>query len=434
MAESTIRCVRCQAELAAGATHCACGALGEVLPPPPALRGDALKQAFRERRMAVRGPDRSGVFRYRDLVCPELPLEQMVTRGEGNTGLYPSARLAAWVGLRGGTLAVKHEGENPTGSFKDRGMCLGVSHALASGAKLLACASTGNTSSSLASYAALAGVPCVVFVPAGKISSGKLAQTLAYGARVLEVEGSFDTAMQAVEEASAAFGLGLLNSVNPWRIEGQKAIGIELLDDLDWEVPDWIVLPAGNLGNISALGKALRECQAAGLIDRLPRVACVQAEGASPLVRHFAARAQGNSPAFLKEDNPETYATAIRIGDPRSWEKAVRELDHLQGRVIAASDQQILDAKAQVDAAGIGCEPASAASVAGVKQLVEGGVIAADARVVTITTGHVLKDPLTTAGYHDASLAGIEPAYPATRVTVEATLDGIRAGLGDLLG
>jgi threonine synthase len=431
--EAKLTCVRCGAETRDGsATSCACGALLEVIPTPPALSGAALKELFSERRRARSGPDRSGVWRYRELVAPDVPEGAIVTRGEGNTGLYPSRRLAEWVGLRG-DYWVKHEGENPTASFKDRGMCVGVSAALAQGKQLLACASTGNTSSSLASYAALAGVPCVVFVPAGKISTGKMAQTLAYGARVLELEGSFDVAMQMVEEASKAFGLGLVNSVNPWRIEGQKAIGLELLDDLGWDAPDWIVLPSGNLGNISALGKALREAHAAGLIDRLPRIAGVQAAGASPFARYYAAQKGDAAAPFVAEPEPETLATAIRIGNPRSWEKGIREVRTLGGAVLSRTDEEILQAKEQVDAAGIGCEPASAASVAGVRQLVAEGVIDPDARVVSILTGHLLKDPDTTAKYLDGALEGIAPPAASGRQVVPAELGAIRAALADLL-
>ncbi len=428
---SRLTCVRCAAEVAPPANACPCGGLLEVWHEFP-LRGEALRDRLESRRGARRGPDRSGVWRYRELVAPDLPLEAMVARGEGNTGLYEVPGVARWAGLSG-PLLLKHEGENPTGSFKDRGMCVGVSQALHTGARVLACASTGNTSASLASYASLAGVPSVVFIPAGKIASGKLAQTVAYGARVLEVRGSFDLAMQTVEEAAEAFGLGLLNSVNPWRIEGQKAIGLEILDDLGWQVPDWIVLPSGNLGNISALGKALREAHEVGLIDRLPRIAGVQAAGAAPFVRYFAARRGGGGVAFEAEPAPETVATAIRIGNPRSWEKASREVDTLGGEVLAVDDAAILAAKEEIDAAGVGCEPASAASVAGLRVLVERGVVPPEARVVAILTGHLLKDPETTTRYHDGSLEGIAAPARQGRQVVDASLDAIRAALADLL-
>lgn len=434
---STLFCPRCasaDADAAPSAAYCTrCTGLLELRPDLKGLDGTSLKATFRQRRTARRGPDRSGVWRYRELIAPGLDTEAMVARGEGNTGLYEPPGLSDYVGLKSDYYVLKHEGENPTGSFKDRGMCVGISMALEHGKKIVACASTGNTSSSLASYSALAGVPGVVFVPAGKISSGKLAQTIAYGARVLEVEGSFDLAMQLVEQAAERFGLGLLNSVNPWRIEGQKAIGLELLDDLGWEPPDWIVLPAGNLGNVSALGKALLEAHEVGLISRLPRVACVQAAGAAPFARYTRARLAGESPSFEAEPDPETLATAIRIGNPRSWEKASRVLDALNGLAIEVSDEAILHAKAAVDAGGVGCEPASAASVAGLKALIAEGVIPASATVASILTGHLLKDPETSVGYHEGTLAGITPTGRPARQTVSSDLDAIGAALADLL-
>lgn len=434
MTEPRLRCVACAREAdGLWATACACGELLEVVQPPAKLSGAELAARFAARRAAKRGPDRSGVWRYRELIAPHLAPEEMLARGEGNTGLYASRPLAEWVGLSG-DLWIKHEGENPTASFKDRGLCVAVSIARRADCRVLACASTGNTSSSLASYAALAGLPCVVFVPAGKISTGKLAQTLAYGARVLEVEGSFDEAMRLVEEAAEAFGLGLLNSVNPWRIEGQKSIALELLDELDWEAPDWIVLPSGNLGNISALGKALREAHAAGLIDRLPRIAGVQAAGAAPFARLVAARRENAAAELLPELAPETLATAIRIGKPRSWRKALREVEALDGEVLALPDEELLDAKAAIDAAGIGCEPASAAAVAGVRRLVAEGKIERGARVASILTGHLLKDPDLTARLHDGSLPGVPAPRPRARRRVASSLDALREALADLLG
>lgn len=424
-----LACVRCGAALERDATACPCGGLAEVLPGAPALRGAALKERWQARRGSRVPRDASGVFRYRELVCPDLPEDALRARGEGNTGLYEPARVRRWTGLAdGGRLLLKHEGENPTGSFKDRGMCVGVSEALRRGARVLCCASTGNTSASLASYSALAGVPCVVFVPHGKVSTGKLAQTIAYGARVLAVRGSFDDAMQLVESAARSLGLGLLNSVNPWRIEGQKAIGLELLDDLAWEPPDWIVLPAGNLGNISALGKALREAREAGLIDRLPRLAAVQAAGAAPFARLWA-RGAGE---LVPERAPETVATAIRIGDPRSWEKARRELRAAEGLALAVTDAELLEAKAEVDAAGVGCEPASAASVAGVRRLVADGTIPRGARVACILTGHLLKDPETTTAFHEGRFAETVSRPGNAPVVVDGTVQAVEAALADL--
>ena len=419
LVEQTLVCVRCEDELSSTALRCdTCGdALAEVR---IAFRNessdyktrDVLKLFFRARRGEARA---SGVWRFRELVHASARLDEIVTRLEGNTRLYESKKVAEFAGFK--RILLKHEGENPTGSFKDRGMTVGVTEALRQGARALACASTGNTSASLASYAAVAGVPAIVFIPEGKISSGKLAQTIAYGARVLQVRGNFDDAMNLVEEASAKLNLGLLNSINPWRVEGQKAIAFELLEELDWKVPDWIVLPAGNLGNISALGKACREAKACGLIDHLPRFAAVQAAGAAPFARFYEARKKDRDTRFVDEPKPETVATAIRIGAPRSWEKAIKVLDETNGVALSATDEQILEAKRAIDRAGIGCEPASAASVAGAKLLRASGVIAPDATVVAILTGHVLKDPEN----------AVRGAPPPT--VVDPTIDAIKRAL-----
>lgn len=370
--------------------RCACGGLYEVVPrdaklPPPA--------ALAARRASPDPLDRSGVWRFRE-VLPDLPRPAIVTRGEGGTGLYRSEVLGRWCGLAG-VLDLKHEGENPTGSFKDRGMTVAVSVARALGRRAVACASTGNTSASMASYAALGGLKAFVFLPAGKAAGGKLAQTLAYGARTLEIEGSFDDAMARVEEVCRDRAVYLVNSINPFRIEGQKTIVLELLEDLGWDPPDWIVLPGGNLGNTAAFGRALEEALALGLIPRLPRLAVVQAQGASPFHRMFASGARELVPLA-----PETLATAIRIGNPVSWRKARRAVEATGGLVEAVSDAEILAAKAAVDAAGIGAEPASCAAVAGLRKLVAAGKVAPGARVAAVLTGHLLKDPETTTAYH----------------------------------
>jgi threonine synthase len=259
----------------------------------------------------------------------------------------------------------------------------------------VACASTGNTSASLAAYAALAGLPALVFVPAGKVALGKIAQTIAYGARTLLVRGNFDDCLTLAREASEALGIHLLNSVNPFRLEGQKTIVLEMLEQLDWDAPDWIALPAGNLGNTAAFGKALREARVAGLISRVPRILAVQASGAAPFAQSF----RTGFAERLRVD-PDTIATAIRIGAPASWDRAVRTINETNGVVTSVSDAEILEAKAVIDAAGVGCEPASAASVAGVRQLKARGLIERDSRVVAVLTGHVLKDPGAVVTYH----------------------------------
>jgi threonine synthase len=237
-------------------TECAaCGGLLELSHPP---RRDAaeLRARFAARRALVDGVERSGVWRYRELVLPSAADADIVSHPEGNTPLLARERIAAWAGVS--NLLNKHEGHNPTGSFKDRGMTVAMTQARRTGARAVACASTGNTSASLAAYAAQAGIPALVFVPAGKVAAGKLAQTLAYGAKTLLVAGTFDTCLALAREASPALGIHLLNSVNPFRVEGQKTIVFELLEQLAWNAPDWIALPAGNLGNTSAFGNALR--------------------------------------------------------------------------------------------------------------------------------------------------------------------------------
>jgi threonine synthase len=372
-------------------TDCSCGGLLAVVQGPRET-GRALRSRFDSRRRdgdeAVGG---SGVWRFRELLLGGRGVT--LTHPEGNTRLYRREAVARYAGVD--DLAMKHEGENPTGSFKDRGMTVAATQAVRAGAKAVACASTGNTSASMAAYAAQAGLPALVFVPSGKVAAGKLAQALAYGARTLLVDGDFDACLRLVREASEALGIALLNSINPWRVEGQKTIVLEMLQQRGWEPPDWIVVPAGNLGNTSAFGKALREAKALGLIRRVPRIAAVQAAGANPFYRSFR---RGFRQRFTVE--ADTVATAIRIGDPASHDRAVRTIEETNGVVTQVSDREILEGKAVVDAAGIGCEPASAASVAGTRRLVREGTIAPGDSVVAILTGNVLKDPGIVMEYH----------------------------------
>ncbi len=369
----------------------ACGGLLEVRHRPPRLSGAALIERFGERRGQRPGALASGVWRFRELVLPSA--DDVVSHPEGNTPLLHREALDRWTGM--GHLLLKHEGHNPTGSFKDRGMTVGVTQARRIGASAVSCASTGNTSASLAAYAAQAGIPALVLVPAGQVAMGKLAQTLAYGARTLLVRGDFDDCLRLVEEASRTLGVYLLNSVNPFRLEGQKTIVLEMLQQLDWEPPDWIVLPAGNLGNTAAFGKALLEAHRWGLISRIPRLAAVQAAGAAPFARSFA-----EDFAHRYKVRAETVATAIRIGDPASFDRAVHAIRETDGVVLAVSDDEILEAKAAVDACGVGCEPASAASVVGVRELVRRGFMEPEQHVVAVLTGHILKDPGMLLQYH----------------------------------
>jgi threonine synthase len=347
-------------------------------------------------RARFAGPDRSesGVWRYRELVHPAAEDRDLVSFPEGNTPLVVRRPLADWAGVE--RIAFKHEGMNPTASFKDRGMTVAVTQAKRVRATAVVCASTGNTSASMAAYAAQAGIPGVVLVPAGKITTGKLAQTVAYGARILAVRGDFDACLRLVDEAQERLGLYLANSINPFRLAGQKTIGLELLQQRGWRAPDWLVLPGGNLGNTAAIGRALVEAQALGLIDRLPRLGVIQAAGAAPFARSF--------PSF-RERTPviaETVASAIRIGNPASWDRAVAVIRATDGVVTSVTDAAIMEAKRAIDRAGVGCEPASAASLAGVRRMVEEGTIRRTDDVVAILTGHVLKDP-------DAAMASGSP-------------------------
>ncbi len=379
------------------ATRCTdCGGLLSLHHPTPDLTGPALRDRF-DARHGVRGSaaELSGVWRFRELVLPSAGAA-IISQPEGNTPLLQRESLSDWCGVAG--LFLKHEGHNPTGSFKDRGMTVAVTQAKRIGATAIACASTGNTSASLAAYAALAGLPGLTFVPEGQVALGKLTQTLAYGAQTLLVDGDFDACLRLAKEASEQLGVYLVNSINPFRIEGQKTIVLELLQQLAWQAPDWIVLPAGNLGNVAAFGKALAEALALGLIDHCPRLAAVQAQGASPFAAAFARGFDHMEPVAA-----ETIATAIRIGAPASYDRGVRAIRTTAGVVTSVSDDEILEAKITIDRAGVGCEPASAASLAGVRQLRHRGMISGSERVVAILTGHLLKDPGILQTIHQSS-------------------------------
>ena len=388
---TVLRCESCGATYGDDLPHATCPACDGLLlaeHAPPAVRGSALRSLF-DSRVVASAPaayERSGVWRFRELVL-HADDDAIISHPEGNTPLITRPVISVYAGLD--DLVIKHEGHNPTGSFKDRGMTVALTQARRVEARAVACASTGNTSASLSAYAAQAGIPAFVFVPAGQISAGKLAQTIAYGARVLPIDGDFDDCLRLAREA-ATLGIYLVNSVNPFRLEGQKTIVFELLQQLGWKSPDWIALPAGNLGNTSAFGKALREARALGLIDRVPRLLAVQAAGAAPFAQAFAE-------GFVTRHRvrAETRATAIRIGDPASWDRAVTAIRETNGRVVAVSDEEIFAAKTVIDRAGVGCEPASAASIAGVRKLVAAGEIPANSRVVAVLTGHLLKDPGT---------------------------------------
>jgi len=399
-----LRCESCGTELDEldSCTVCPkCGGLLAVEIEPPSERGTALRAMFDARvgaalTTAASDSPASGVWRFRELVLPGISDHDLVTQWEGNTPLLSRQRISEWANVP--QLMLKHEGHNPTGSFKDRGMTVAVSQAKRIGASAVSCASTGNTSASLAAYAALAGIPAIVLVPAGQVALGKLAQTLAYGARTLLVRGDFDDCLRLARESSERLGVYLANSINPFRIAGQTTIVLELLQQLGWRAPDWIVLPAGNLGNTAAFGAALRLARETGLIDSSPRLAAVQAEGAAPFARSFR-----TGFAERKTVRAETVATAIKIGDPASYDRGVRAIRETNGVVLDVSDAEILEAKAVIDASGVGCEPASAASIAGARRLARDGTIARGEKVVAVLTGHILKDSGILLDYHKDS-------------------------------
>ena len=410
------KCIRCGQTAPASDNYvCSCGGLYEVHHE----FGDISLDLFDEKLRKIGSAWGSGVWRYKELIHPELDPKYIVSRPEGNTNLYKRKKVSEYAGIDG--IYMKHEGENPSGSFKDRGMTVGVSMAMESGAKKVACASTGNTSASMAAYAAQAGLNGIVFVPEGMIAYGKLAQALAFGSKVIQVKGNFDDAMGLVRNGAKRLGFYILNSINPWRIEGQKSIVFEMLQQRGWESPDWIVVPAGNLGNTSAFGKALRELKQMGLIEKVPRIAAIQAEGANPFYKLWH-----SADKKLVSMKPDTIASAIKIGNPVSWEKALRSIRETDGIVEQVTDDEILDAKAIIDASGVGCEPASAASVAGARKLRDMGIIASDDQVVCILTGNLLKDPSTTVKYH---LEDINAKYSNRPMVLDADLDKIEAAL-----
>lgn len=422
---SCLKCVRCGKtyDLSQVRYNCQCGGTLDLTRDFSGVDGRELKKLWDSRWGAKRGVYASGVWRYKELIL-DIDDSCIVSRQEGNTRLYPAGKTGEYAGLK--NFYLKHEGENPTGSFKDRGMTCGSTAAKFYGARTVACASTGNTSASMASYAAVSGMKSVIFIPEGKIAYGKLAQALAFGGKTLQIRGNFDDAMRLVQEVCRELNIYLLNSINPFRIEGQKAIGFEVLQQLDWQVPDWFVIPGGNLGNNTALSKGLQELYELGIIAKIPRIAVIQAAGSAPLANMWK-----HKTPFRAVENPETIATAIKIGNPVSWEKSLRGLEWCNGVVEDVTEQEIMDAKAMVDAAGIGAEPASCCSVAGAKKLVEAGVIDPEAQVVGILTGNILKDPDAVIGYHKDELGklNIRGTYANQPQVIDCTLEAVRQAL-----
>ncbi len=393
-----------------------CGGLLDVV-QESATDPEQLRALWTRRLASFETRNQSGVWRYRELL-PFADDAPIVSLAEGNTPIYDAPVSAAYCGLH--ALTLKHQGCNPTGSFKDTGMTAAITQALILGVQTVVCASTGNTAASLAAYAARAKLQCAILVPRGQISLAKLAQSLDYGAAVLELDGNFDDAMRVIRELAEDESIYLVNSINPFRIEGQKTVAAELLHQRGWRVPDHVVVPGGNLGNSTAFGKGFAELKNLGLIDRLPRLSVVQAEGAAPfanLYKSFAGssgvspaeRSHSTSnwnawPALTPIVHPHTLATAIKIGAPVSWQKALRAVLASGGTVLSVREQEMADAKAIIGREGVGCEPASASTVAGIKRLVADGVIAPNEDVVAVLTGHVLKDTDYAIKYHQENL------------------------------
>ena len=405
-----IRCTGCSASLAGDRIpanfRCAdCGSLFEVVYPwsvggvagASVPNPSALRWLWQERRTSSLAIDQSGVWRFRDLL-PIVDNDHITTLREGNTPLYELPRAAKSLGIH--WILAKHQGMNPTGSFKDTGMTAALSVAVSRGYQWVACASTGNTSAAMAAYAARAGLRSIVFIPEGKIAWGKLSQSMDYGALTIQLRTDFDGCVKMVNQLVMTHPIYLLNSVNPYRLEGQKTPAIELLEQMDWQVPEHVIVPGGNLANSSALAKGFAEMKQLGLISRIPRISIIQAAGANPLYRSMMEHG-GDDLTAVKA---ETRATAIRIGNPASWRKAVRALKSTGGWCEEVSEQEIALAKAQIGAEGIGCEPASAVTLAGLKKLVADGRVGTEERAVLILTGHTLKDSDYTIKYHRGEL------------------------------
>ncbi len=430
---AAFRCISC-GDITDGSSQdfrCAhCGDLLEITYPawkeskPDAAR---LKAAWRERRLSSNSVDLSGVWRFRDLL-PAVATEQVITLREGNTPLYELPRCARSLGMP--RLLAKHQGMNPTGSFKDAGMTVAATFARHAGFRWVACASTGNTSASMAAYAARGGLRSLVLVPEGKISWSKLSQALDYGAVTCQLRTDFDGCLRLLQQLVLRAPVYQLNSINPFRLEGQKTLALELLEQLDWQPPDHIIVPGGNLGNSSAIGKALVEMRDLGFIARIPKLSVIQAEGANALVRTM----REASAKRLISVSPETRATAIRIGNPASWKKAANVLEATSGACEQVSEIEIAQAKAEIGAEGIGCEPASAVTLAGLKKLLKQGFVKPDETVVLVLTGNLLKDPDYTIEFHRGELFTGTRDEPASTelnslrhppIVLDATLDAV---------
>ena len=426
-----LRCIGCGARIKGADAQpdfrCAvCGELFEVEFPgwsrrkgPDRPNAGALKWLWRERRCSAEGLDQSGVWRYRELLPILDNFGDAVSLREGNTPLYRLTRAAKALGID--QLYAKHQGMNPTGSFKDTGMTAALSVAHERGFEWVACASTGNTSASMAAYAARAGLRSLVLIPDGKIAWGKLSQAMDYGAVTCQLKTDFDGCLRLLTKIVKEAPIYLLNSVNPYRLEGQKTPAFEIAEAFEWNVPDHLIVPGGNLGNSSALGKGFRELRELGLTARMPRISVIQAEGANPLARMFAA----GDAEQLQPVEAHTRATAIRIGNPASWRKAARAIRETGGLCLDVTEAEIATAKAEIGAEGLGCEPASAVTLAGLKKLRAKGVVASGETVVLVLTGHTLKDADYTIDFHRGTLLTAEEKA-ALDPEIESQLEALR--------
>jgi threonine synthase len=431
---SQLRCIGCGRTALPDRFRCEhCRDLLEIIYPgwessgPAGLSATALKKLWRDRRASFNPADGSGVWRFREIL-PEIAANQIITIREGNTPVYELPHCARSAGIK--HLLAKHQGMNPTGSFKDTGMTVAASFARQAGYKWVACASTGNTSASMAAYAARGGLHSLVLIPDGKISWGKLSQSLDYGAITCQLKTDFDGCVRVLNEVVERMPVYLLNSVNPYRVEGQKTVAFELLEQMAWDPPDHIIVPGGNLANSSAIGKALREMKQLGFISQMPKVSVIQAEGANPLVRTIR-ETRGER---LIPVHADTMATAIRIGNPASWKKALRVIRETGGTVEQVSEVEIAMAKAEIGAEGVGCEPASAVTLAGLKKLVKQEFVKPNETVVLVLTGHVLKDADFTLKFHrgdlfegtaHASEAGALKPYQRSPLVLEPKVDAV---------
>jgi threonine synthase len=414
-----LRCIGCKSvteRLGQNARCENCGDLLEVVYPQWATTAKpdsaALKALWLKRRTSFAPEDQSGVWRFRDLLPVLGGGHDPITLREGNTPIYELQSCARIAGVE--RLQAKHQGMNPTGSFKDTGMTTAASFARQEGFRWVACASTGNTSASMAAYAARGGMRSLVLIPDGKITWSKLSQSLDYGAVTCQLKTDFDGCMRVLNEVVKRMPVYLLNSINPYRLEGQKTAAIELLEQLNWEVPGHVIVPGGNLANSSAIGKAVLELKQLGFITRTPKISVIQAEGANPLVRTMREK----SGKELIPVKAETMASAIRIGNPASWKKAVHVLEATGGTVEQVSEIEIAQAKAEIGSDGIGCEPASAVTLAGLKKLVKQGFVKRNESIVLILTGHLLKDPEFTLKFHRGDLFAGTPEEKQAAVLV----------------